>query len=215
MIKLYKRFKIELIFLLIFIGIIVIFLWIKGITFCSFNFLDYIKSLKASTFILKLFSLLAFSYTIYRYIELKNKAFDNFVKIKLNIEGKRILTTVINDVNVKKKIEFACIIITPEDNFSVSLDEINEEFNESKEIELTNDLIKWKDKNQIQVGYNKLFIPLPFYSIENVAIGNEHLTFEKDVESFNLAKGLYDVRFFVFSAEEHLHRSTHRILKID
>jgi hypothetical protein len=156
-------------------------------------------------------------YGIFKYIAYKNKSLNDFVKINLDIiNNKSIVTKMENDVNVKKKISFACLIITPQSETETliqDLNTINENLGLTQEIKHTNNIIYWKKLAPISIN-NLAFIPLSFYYSENISISNEALSYEVDLSKTKFDAGIYSVRFFVFS-KEHPHRSTHRLISLD
>ena len=169
-------------------------------------------------------AIVVFGFTISKYISIKNKSINNFVKISVESNSEIIKTKVWNDVNEGKGIKFALLVITPfsigrtDVQFTEDLNRISEKLIQQNKVEVTDDLIHWLNSAPF-FQEDHYFIPLPFYYIENISIGNEDLTFEVDVDAVNkeeprLKTGTYSVRFFVFSNGDHLHRSTHCILKI-
>jgi len=150
------------------------------------------------------------------YFSIKRRDQNDFVKIRLNItienEDVYLHTFVENPVNKKKKIRFAMLMINKtEDEFKNSneLKRICEILNQS-EIKKTNDLIKLENCNQT-ISEKDAFIPLGYYYDENVNVGNEELAYTfiltKEIRRLLNKEGYYEVRFFVFSSEGHLHRS--------
>jgi hypothetical protein len=129
---------------------------------------------------------------------------------------KKIRTTLVNPTPFDRKIDFAFLIITKED--TDILDEIKNNMNKS--FCSTNKLNKLKYHGAL-INENFAFIPLSYYTSENIKVGNEKLIFEVGIatnfinksgqnnsEVKNVSK-FYNVRFFVFRPETDLN-SYHR-----
>lgn len=162
-----------------------------------------------------LFALVGGLWVFLSYLKLKKKEQNDFVKISLTAtkikQNVYLKTKIDNPVNVKKKIKFAFLVLSKTENgFENSgfIKKINTLYNR-KDIYLTNDLIKLFDSEK-KISNDIGLIPLPYYYKENYRVGNEELscTFILTKEDRNkMENGFYEVRFFVFSNEEHLHRS--------
>lgn len=114
-----------------------------------------------------------------------------------------------------KKIDNAFLIINPENSDIIEVaNTIRENLAIDATINYTNDFEHLKTEEPIYVNRNVAFIPLTFYYSENVAIGNEKLTYRCSIDSHNLENGNYSVRFFLFG-EKRYHRSTQDLLTIE
>lgn len=176
----------------------------------KFNTMDKLQTIQI------LVTLFGFLFAVWRLYLLKENEQNNFVKIYIETQevnyGFKIKTKVENPVNKKKFIKTAFLIISkPEENFLELLSlEVNFTFSK------TNELIIMNSRNDI-FNENLIFINLKYYCYENVRVGNEILAYtctltNRLLSDKNFIAGLYDVRFFVFSSESHLHRCVHDTL---
>lgn len=187
------------------------------ITIYYFNDLVILRVNEAFRALVNVFGAsLAFCFALYQYVIIQQKNKSDFLKLGIENKNNTTIITLIENSSVKdKKIEFACLIITPHHgNENQLINDINDLKGESRPlIKYTNDINNWKDSGMtVSLDYQKQFIPIPFYYSENIRIGNESLQYEVPLMIENLNKGNYSVRFFVFSTDSHYHRSTHCIL---
>lgn len=141
-------------------------------------------------------------WVIYLYVKSQKDKKNNFLKIYLDVIYKTgytsIKTSVVNDTNDNKKIEAAFLFITKVN--TDFLEEINRYLN--SDFKDTNSLLDLKNRNPL-LSENFGFIQLPFYTKENIRVGNEDLTYSipltnTNIESDLIEQSAYDVRFFVF-----------------
>lgn len=138
------------------------------------------------------------------YLDLKLEIIknDSFVSIK---------TQIINNTSEKLKIDNSFLLITKQEEDII--DCVNAIFSTQKVgtvVDCSNDFNKLKVfADSIFINQTIEFIPLHFYYLENVQIGNESpcytYTFNNGLK--NLEAGIYTVRFFIF-CEGRYHRST-------
>ncbi len=60
----------------------------------------------------------------------------------------------------------------------------------------------------LEDGSGRILIPLPYYTLENVDVGDERLQYEHVITNDKLAPGLYAARFYI-DATRRLHRLVH------
>ncbi len=105
---------------------------------------------------------------------------------------------------VTKKIDFAMILVGPEFEHPVETAKTlcNRLQNELKRV---NDLAKLKDRGLIYLPseqaddtVGRALIPLPFYTNENLTIGDEALAFRCSIATRGWKPGAYCCRFFLF-----------------
>mgnify|MGYP001021252546 CR=1 FL=1 len=190
------------------------------INICYFNVLDITWENEPFRDLVTVFgAIIAFCFALYQYAIIHQKNKNDFLKLSIENKNNTIIKTTIENSSIEDKaIEFACLIITDyvdgESNLIKTINDLKSESRPS--IKCTNDLIHWKKSDiSYSTDNQKQFIPIPFYYKENIGIGNEHLQYEIPLPIDKLSKGNYSVRFFVFSKEAHLHRSTHCILTIN
>ncbi|MBE9594839.1 MAG: hypothetical protein IMF19_15315 [Proteobacteria bacterium] len=157
------------------------------------------------------------------------KIFDLFGSyLRINLEVKQegtgssrsvsALTTVDNKGFLSKRIDYAGLLIGPEDEDPViTAKHIAKELNiDENKIAYTNDLyiLRTDSPSPIYTG-RRAFIPLPFFFDEQVNIGDETLRYHCTIDTVRLIKNTsYSVRFFIFT-KHRLHRSTHDLFRND
>lgn len=132
------------------------------------------------------------------------------IKLKMDHEpdGKiKGRTTVENKGTFDKRIDNALILIGPENESPI--DTINAMEELSVNVKSTNAIAKIR-RNEILVSKEgRILIPLPFYYSENLAVGDEILTYTTSVPTETMIPGkTYSARFFVWTTGRY-HRSTH------
>jgi len=158
------------------------------------------------------------SWALYQYRRNMQKAKNDFVKISVvaeHVNGAiHILTKIDNPVNENKHIKAAFLILSrTDDNFVQKCND----FMNYTDLKETNDLIVLADREKI-FGCHFGFIPLTYYSSENVRVGNEELSYTYILANHDRAKicsGEYSVRFFVFSQNGHYHRCVQAAFHLD
>ena len=143
-----------------------------------------------------------------------------YLKIKVQVDSKDKIYSILTEIEntskwSKKKIDNAFLIISPENTNLIDtgvkiakqlkLDEEN--------IINTNDFEKLNGKQSVYLDSQIAFIPLDFYYSENIAIGDEKLTYRCSVDKTKLKSGNYSVRFYIYG-EKRYHRSTQDLLTI-
>ncbi len=128
----------------------------------------------------------------------------NYIKNYVSIK-----TQVINRTNDKQDIEFAFILISPQENWDKIMIYISEKYHIN--FNCTNDFIKLKDyiKEPLYCT-DGVIIPLPFYYQENLVIGDESPAFVYTLDN-NISKlrpGIYSVRFYIYPNAQRYHRTT-------
>jgi hypothetical protein len=133
---------------------------------------------------------------------LKRNGDDNSDYLVQNIEVvenenySKIRTSLYNKTSFNRHIESAFLIITPEGKGLLEV--VNENF--SADFEVTNNFFVLKGFKKV-IKDDFAFIPLDYYSQENIHVGNEELVFEIGLDNSKINKDLfkfYNVRFFVF-----------------
>jgi hypothetical protein len=139
--------------------------------------------------------------------------FGAYLRISLKIEASAngwvtVLTCVENRSNRAKDISYALLLVGPESESPLATAALLEATIKSgRQLQFTNDLAHLRVEGPVFVQGRGL-IPLPYYFSENVAIGDETLTYRVPIPVDGLSPGTpYSVRFFLF-AEGRLHRST-------
>jgi hypothetical protein len=151
--------------------------------------------------------------------------FSSYLRISLKIEGPKdgwitLLTTVENRGGRKKDLSWAFLLIGPEcenpiDTGNILFKECGEnilfkECGEEIVLESTNDFFLYSNRihNRLSSGH-RFLIPLTFYYSENIAIGDETLTYRYPLCIDHVPKHTpLSARFFV-AGRNRLHRSTH------
>lgn len=148
----------------------------------------------------------------YKYYQIKSEYLDLRVKTKYENNIYSIKTQVYNESGVKKNIEYAFILITRQEiNILDAINEYIHTIDQDINISYTDDLkiLKKYVKTHKFANNNMCIIPLRFYYIENIQIGNESPSYTYSFENsvLNLETGIYSVRFFIYQ-KKGLHRST-------
>ena len=135
----------------------------------------------------------------------------NYLELGLNVIEEngylKIRTELSNPTNFDRDVYFALLIISKSSESFLEI--INSELQYN--FKDTNSLIGLKDRS-ICLKENFAFIPLEYYFIENVRVGNEKLIYEVPINSDVINKddmNFFDVRFFVFRDRKELN-SYHR-----
>jgi hypothetical protein len=114
----------------------------------------------------------------------------------------------------RKKISNAFVIITPENSGLLDAGRrISQHIGNEKKVYYTNHFEHLESEEPIYIDRSIAFIPLSFYYSENIAIGDEKLTYCCSVDKTMLNPGRYSVRFYIFSKGRY-HRSTQNLLTI-
>ncbi|MBP6024071.1 hypothetical protein [Ferruginibacter sp.] len=114
----------------------------------------------------------------------------------------------------RKKIDNAFLIISPENtNILKTGARITLNLNPTNTIRSTNDFKNFTSDLPIYLSGGYAFIPLDFYYSENIAIGDEKLTYSCSIDRSQLQPGSYSVRFYVFDKKRY-HRSTQSLMTI-
>lgn len=142
----------------------------------------------------------------------------------IKVEAKKIgdehtIYTQVQNVNKinEKTITNAFLIICPENyDLLTAGDEIANHLKIKQELGRTNDFISLYSEEYKCHNINPelIFIPLPFYYLENIDIGDEQLTYTAYLDRKKLKQGTYSVRFYLYGDEQFLHRSTQDLLII-
>jgi hypothetical protein len=153
-------------------------------------------------------------------------AFANYLHIDLAIEQHKLnskryvtaLATVENTGRLAKRIDYALLLIGPEDETPVATAKhIAKQINfDPDRISFTNDisLLVTSTPEYAKDGQRAL-IPLPFFFSEQLTIGDETLKYRCTIDKSKLAKNSsYSVRFFIFG-EYRLHRSTQDLFRVE
>ncbi len=164
-------------------------------------------------FIIAIYQLKISSNQYFDDLKKKNKDYlDLGIDTKFNDGVHSIKTQVINKSGEDKEIDYSFILITQQDSNIVS--QVQELINvKGWDITMTcsNDFNKLKDYIDIPVLVNNSIgiIPLGFYYLENIRIGNENpcYTYSFDSNILGLKKGIYSARFFIYPKIGY-HRST-------
>jgi hypothetical protein len=136
----------------------------------------------------------------------------------LNINWITILTSVENKGATRKDIGAAFLLIGPESESPIETSNLLlKHYQEKFRISYTNELIKVSDiRNDTKmVDGCRMFLPLPFFYSENIAVGDETLSYRSalNISEFPVAVP-FSVRFYVFG-RNRLHRSTHDCFLVD
>lgn len=155
---------------------------------------------------------------VYLFLFKNNEEKRNYLRLQLNVVEPedtsyiKLRTEVINTTSQDRKIHSAFLIITCKD--TNLLVEIN--YNMKTDFKFTNDLHRLKN-NCAVYKENFAFIPLPYYTSENIWVGNEHLIFEypfsNDKTHLRDEYRFYDARFFVFRNAKDIN-SLHRSVSV-
>jgi hypothetical protein len=119
-----------------------------------------------------------------------------------------VLTTIDNKGNRAKDVSYAFLLLGPEEESPVkSANVIRRSIGLDGEIQFTNELENLVVTSTIYAD-GRALIPLPFYYLENVSIGDETLTYRAPIQVRSLTdRTYYSVRLYVFGPRR-LHRST-------
>lgn len=159
---------------------------------------------------------------LFSYLRIRKSELNNFLKIFVEVEeiGNEIYikTKVDNPINRYKYIKSAFLIINyaneqPNESFKQNISTFLGVVN----LKNTNELIAIANQKK-RVCCKNAFIPLPYFYDENIRVGNEFLTYIYVLnrnECNLLLSGIYEVRFFVFSKEGHLHRSVQSAFRLN
>jgi hypothetical protein len=111
-----------------------------------------------------------------------------------------------------RQIYFAMLLVGPESEGPVAT---AKSLFEDMDLATPNDLIKLKGKNE-RYDNGRAFIPLVFYTDENVAIGDEAITYRASIPTQEYEQGTYSVRFFLYPDVKNrkLHRVTHDLFAV-
>lgn len=148
-----------------------------------------------------------------KYITEQQKATEKYLDLSLQTiytgDYVSFKTQVINRTSDSQKIEYAFILISPQENWNKPIEELKQIC--QLEIDCTNDYIKFKSHTEKPFYRNNgAIISLPFYYDENLQIGNESPAFVYTLDN-NIAKldpGIYSIRFYIFPTSKLYHRST-------
>lgn len=141
-----------------------------------------------------------------------------YLKVKMQVDIKdkfySVLTEIENTSKLRKKIDNAFLIISPENYDLIKTGKgIAKKLKLDVKIDSTNDFENLIGKQSVYFDNQFAFIPLDFYYSENIAIGDETLTYRCSVDSTMLQPGSYSVRFYIYG-ENRYHRSTQDLLTI-
>ena len=153
-------------------------------------------------------------------------AFANYLHIDLAVEQKELnsksyitaLATVDNKGSLSKRIEYASVLIGPEDEGPVATAK-----HIAKQMKIDPDRISFTNDISLLVTPIALYakdgqralIPLPFFFNEQVTMGDETLKYRCTIDKSKLAKNSsYSARFFVFG-KYRLHRCTHDSFRVE
>jgi hypothetical protein len=141
-----------------------------------------------------------------------------YLKIKVQVSQDKnicVLTEVENTKKIlKKKIENAFLIISPEDKDILEIGNIiAKELRIDKTIESTNQFELFTPENPIYINDTCAIIPLQYYFSENIHIADETLSYCCSVDKTKFSKGNYSVRFYIFCKGRY-HRSTQDLLTL-
>lgn len=142
---------------------------------------------------------------------LKQKS--DYLKLKVEIIEREnyhvIRTEASNEINDNKRIYSAFLIVTPVNvDFIAS---INEKFQTN--YNFSNSLSGLKFQND-RIEKDFALIHLPYYSEENLRVGNENLSFEIPYKSINRGHyRFYNIRFFVFRTKNDVN-PYHRVVGV-
>jgi hypothetical protein len=149
---------------------------------------------------------------VWRFID----EFGTWIRISVKVSGLSdgwisALTMADNKGNRPKPIEFACLLVGPEDENPVeTATTLATTLDLKVLINHTNDIEMLKNASCVPFYSNgRALLPLPFYYSENIDIADETLTYRAPIDTSKLNPGVaYSVRFFIF-LKGRLHRSTH------
>jgi len=130
------------------------------------------------------------------------------VEVK-NIEPQILIKTIIsNNSKRPKELTKTFLLVSPEGENPVET--INHLF-PTIAAKYTNDICRIEERTDIYKK-NRAFIPLSFFSYEQVRIGDEEISYTSSIKIDNFEKSkTFSVRFYVF-AENRYHRLTQDLL---
>lgn len=139
----------------------------------------------------------------------------SFLHIDLEVsseDGRTVFarTFVENRGTKSKRIDNAVLLVGPEYESPIeTFQRIAECSNLGFNVNSTNDIAACHLNRPYSGPDGRVLIPLPFYYSENIAIGNESLSYKSPIETNAIKLGIpYSVRFFVWASGRY-HRSTH------
>jgi hypothetical protein len=139
------------------------------------------------------------------------------IKIEANNENDRCyVRTEIENTSKwsRKNIDNAFIIVSPGNGDLIESGQLIAQCLGIKaRIENTNDFGKLISSQSIYYKEQYAFIPLDFYYSENIAIGDEKLTYCCSIDNTQLQVGCYSVRFYIYQKNRY-HRSTQDLMMI-
>lgn len=149
--------------------------------------------------------------------------FGSYLRISIKVEGPEsgwvtVLSTVDNKGTRRKRLTWAFLLIGPETESPICTANIllkNSGLLVS--ISYTNDLFRLKETigDSCLKCDGRALIPLPFFYSENIAVGDETLTYKSPVNVGEFpTSSPFSVRLFV-SDHRRLHRSTHDCFIVD
>jgi len=160
-----------------------------------------------------------------QYLENNQIKTDSFLDLKINVSQNHpyysVKTKVLNSVGVNKKIKFALLTISKQnDDILCVVNNVCANQKIPLNFDKTNDFDKLQDflTDPIYLNNSMGIIPLNFYYSENCQIGNESpaYTYTFNNQPYQLNPDIYSVRFFVYrEQEEGFHRVTADSLIID
>jgi hypothetical protein len=139
--------------------------------------------------------------------------YNSFIRIKIEVKKDNNNHSVLTEVEntnkiIRKHLNNAFIIVSPENSDILAVGQrIASKLDTSLTIEQTNQFESLNSNDIVYIDSEIMFIPLDFYFSENVAIGDEKMTYRCSIRSNSLNNGSYSARFFVY-ASGRLHRST-------
>ena len=140
-------------------------------------------------------------FSSYLYIHLDLSKSGSFILAKTTVENKSLL---------QKKIDNAILLVGPEnenpiDTYNQLVTANGIEFTAN----YTNDIASNHLQETICDEQGRMMIPLEYFYSENVAIGDERLSYSVPMQNDSFEVGVpYSVRFFIWD-KKRLHRSTH------
>jgi hypothetical protein len=149
--------------------------------------------------------------------------FGSYLRISIKVEGPKsgwvtVLSTVDNKGTRRKNLTWAFLLIGPEDESPVKTANLLLQSSGSfASISYTNDLFGLMESvgNSVVRCGSRVLMPLPFFYSENIAVGDETLSYKSPVYVGDFpASSPFSVRLFV-SDRRRLHRSTHDCFIVD
>ena len=176
------------------------------------EFLDYVKIIGG------ILGIIAFFWKV---IDSLNSYLQISIKIEEDKNGELSIRTAISNKSVlPKDIKNAFVIISPENESVVkSAEIIRTTFSKEitnhidKQFTCTNDFEVLKINEPKYLDNMYAYIPLSFYFLENVSIGDENLSYRASINKKELNSGIYSARLFIFH-KTRLHRTTQDLFRI-